>query len=271
MAVISASILDADFSRLRAEVERVRDAGIDAFSLDVMDGHFVPRITFGEYVVAQIRNWVDVPLEVHLMVAEPEKWIQRMCDAGADLILFHLEATDDPMRIVEHVRSERRSVGVALRAETPIDDLSDELLQALDVVNLVSVPIGFGGGRSAPDTFTRLALLRERADAVARQLAIEVDGGVKADNAPRYVEAGADMLTVGTGIYHAPDETQAVKLLRAGTVGPADAAARRRLAPFLGLPSATPVDDEARRARLESLRVAQDVSTRVWDPLNSSR
>ena len=98
MAVIAASILDADFSQLQHEVTRVAEAGVDAFSLDVMDGHFVPRVTFGEDVVALVRDWIDVPIEVHLMVDEPERWIQKICDAGADMVLFHLEATSRPTR-----------------------------------------------------------------------------------------------------------------------------------------------------------------------------
>ena len=271
MAVISASILDADFSRLKEEVELVAQAGVDAFSLDVIDGHFAPRITFGSYVVALVRNWVDLPIEAHLMVDLPERLVQEMCDAGADLILFHLEATDDARRIVEHVRSEGRCVGVAVKEDTPIDAISDELLAAVDVVNLLSVPIGFGGSPSSPDTLERIAYLRRRADALGVSLGIEVDGGVKPTNAGGYVVAGADMLTVGTGIYHAADPVEAVRTLAASTAGPADVAARSRLRAFLDTPSSMPRDDAARRARLEELRLAQDIPRRVWDPLRLPR
>lgn len=237
MAVISASILDADFSRLQEEVERVADAGVDAFSLDVIDGHFAPRISFGDTVVALVRKWIVLPIEVHLMVEQPERFVQSMCDAGADLILFHLEATDDAKGVVEHVRSEGRCVGVAVKEDTPIDELTDELLAEVDVVNLLSVPIGFGGSPSAPDTLERIAGLRGRADARGLSLGIEVDGGVKPDNAGSYVEAGADMLTVGTGIYRAADAVQAVRTLETATAGPADAVARRRLQAFLDAPA----------------------------------
>ena len=271
MAVISASILDADFSRLQEEVERVAEAGVDAFSLDVIDGHFAPRITFGDYVVALVRNWIMLPIEVHLMVERPERLVQRMCDAGADMILFHLEATDEAESIVEHVRGEGRCVGVAVKEDTPIDAISDELLGAVDVVNLLSVPIGFGGSPSAPDTLERIAKLRRRADVLGITLGIEVDGGVKPTNAGGYVEAGADMLTVGTGIYHAADPAEAVRTLASSTAGPADAASRSRLQAFLDTPSRAPRDDAARRARLEERRVAQDIPQRVWDPLHSPR
>jgi ribulose-phosphate 3-epimerase len=266
MAVIAASILDADFSRLRSEVARVADAGVDAFSLDVMDGHFVPRLTFGEFLVAQIRSWVGLPIEVHLMVEGPATWVQRMADAGADMIMFHFEATAEPLEVVARIRAERRAVGLAVRLDTPVDALSAELLSAVDVVNLVAVPLGWGGNASAAETFDRIAALRARIDEIGAETAIEVDGGVKPDNAVRYAEAGADMLTSGTGIYHADDVDQAVSTLRAATGGRADAVARERLRPFLSMPSATPVDDAARRSRLEGLREALDIPTRVWDP-----
>ena len=237
MAVISASILDADLGHLRSEVERVADAGVDAFSLDVIDGHFAPRITFGENVVARVRDWIELPIEVHLMVEQPERFVEQMCDAGADLILFHVEATREADAIVERVRSGGRCVGVAIKEDTPLDAISDDLLECVDVVNLLSVPTGFGGNESAPDTLERIAELRSRADTVGTRLAIEVDGGVKPDNAPTYVEAGADMLTVGTGIYRADDPAAAVRSLLASTAGPADVDARARLRDFLGVPS----------------------------------
>lgn len=271
MAVISASILDADFSRLREEVERVAGAGVDAFSLDVIDGHFAPRISFGEYVVALVREWIALPIEVHLMVERPERLVERMCDAGADLVLFHLEATDDAPGIVERVRSEGRCVGLAVKEDTPIDAIPDELLRTVDVVNLLSVPIGFGGNPSAPDTLERIAYLRGRAETLGTALGIEVDGGVKPANAGGYVGAGADMLTVGTGIYHASDPVEAVRTLTSSTSGPADLAARARLRMFLDMPSRMPRDDGARVARLEALRRAQDIPRRVWDPQHGPR
>lgn len=271
MGIIAASILDADYSQLEHEVTRVAAAGVDAFSLDVMDGHFAPRITFGEYVVARVRNWTDLPLEVHLMVEHPETWVQVMCDAGADMIVFHLEATSSPFEVVEAIRAERRSVGVALTVDTAVEALPDDLLAAVDLVNLVAVPVGFGGNASAPDTLERVARLRERVEAIGSQTAIEVDGGVKPSNAHRYVAAGADMLTVGTGIYHAEDVDEAVAILHDSTRGPEDGRARARLRHFLSVPSSMPVDDAARRERLDTLREALDIPKNVWDPLTTAR
>jgi ribulose-phosphate 3-epimerase len=266
VAIITASILDADFARLEREVTRVAEAGVDAFSLDVMDGHFVGRLTFGEHVVARIRAWIDLPVEIHLMVDRPETWVQRMCDAGADMVVFHLEAADDPFDVVERVRAEQRSVGVALRNDTPVERIPADLLAAVDLVNLVAVPLGYGGSASAADTFERIAALRARVEGAGLRTGIEVDGGVKPSTATRYVEAGADVLTVGTGIYRAPDALEAVRTLRASTRD-GDERARARLERFLSVPSARPVDDAARRARLEAIRAGLDIPKRVWDPL----
>jgi ribulose-phosphate 3-epimerase len=237
MAVIAASILDADFGDLRYEVRRVAEAGVDAFSLDVMDGAFVPRATFGELLVGQIRSWVDRPLEVHLMVQDPASWVDRMAEAGADLVMFHLEATRDALAVIELIRRHGRVPGLAIRNDTPIRRIPDETLAAVDVVNLVAVRLGWGGSASAGDTFERIAELRARIDAAGLSTAIEVDGGIKPDNAAGYVGAGADMLTSGTGIYHAADPAEAVRTLKAATRGEADDAARRRLEPFLSVPS----------------------------------
>jgi ribulose-phosphate 3-epimerase len=242
MTVIAASILDADFGSLRHEIRRVADAGVDAFSLDVMDGAFVPRATFGELLVDQIRTWVDLPLEVHLMVRDPASWVERMTAAGADLVMFHLEAAPDPMAVVDLVRRHGRLPGLAVRNDTPIRDIPADLLAAVDVVNLVAVPLGWGGSASAGDTFDRIAELRARIDSTGGNTAIEVDGGVKPENATAYVDAGADMLTSGTGIYHAPDPVEAVRRLKESTRGPADEAARRRLRAFLAVPSRTPAE-----------------------------
>jgi ribulose-phosphate 3-epimerase len=260
MAVICASILDADYADLRGQIVRVADVGVDAFSLDVMDGRFVPRTTFGGELVRHVRGWVDLPLEVHLMVERPERWIGPMCDAGADMVVFHLEATDDPTRAIEAIRTRGRLAGMALDMRTPLDAITDEIIRALDLVNLVAVPLGFGGNASASDTLERIAELRRRVDRLGATMAIEVDGGVKPDNAVRYAEAGADMLTSGTGIYHATDLREAVAALRSTTTD-GDAQARARLQRFLARPSAPPRPDPTRRMELDELRTALEVPT----------
>src|SRR5262249_5323805 len=157
---------------------------------------FVPRVTFADYVVALVRNWIELPIEAHLMVEAPERLIQKICDAGADMVVFHVEATSKHQEIVRRIRNEGRCVGLAVKEDTPLGTIPDELFSSIDLVNLLSVPIGFGGNPSAPDTFDRIRVLRERAALVNPSLAIEVDGGVKPTNAAEYVAAGADMLTV---------------------------------------------------------------------------
>jgi ribulose-phosphate 3-epimerase len=231
----------------------------------VIDGHFVPRLTFG---VPWSRDRTDRPSDRdHLMVERPEGWVPDA--TRAPTWWCSTEATHDPLDVVERIRAERRAAGVAVRHDTPLADLTDELLGAVDLVNLVAVPLGFGGSASADDTFERIAALRARLDGAGLRTGIEVDGGVKPSTAARYAGAGADMLTVGTGIYHAPDVAEAVKTLRASTA--ADDTARERLERFLSVPSSSPVDDAARRARLDALRADLDIPKRVWDPLTSAR
>ena len=258
MAVICASILDADYADIRGEIVRVARAGVDAFSLDVMDGRLVPRTTFGDELVKHVRGWVDLPLEVHLMVEEPERWIEPMCDAGADMVVFHLEATQDQLGVIETIRARGRCAGMALDQRTPIDAISDDVIGALDLVNLVAVPLGFGGNASASDTLDRIRELRARVDALGATMAIEVDGGVKPDNASGYAEAGADMLTSGTGIYHAPDIEQAVATLRSST-SDGDERAKQRLERFLAKPSSPSGADPRRRMELDELRRSFEV------------
>lgn len=258
MAIIAASILDADFANLQSEVNRVVRAGVDMFTLDIMDGRFAPRITFGDYIVACIRNWVDVPLEVHLMIDEPERSVENFLDVGVDLVVFHLEATKRHREIISAVRERDRAVGMALLSDTPVERVF-EWVGDLDVVNFLAVPVGFGGQKSAPDTLDRIQRLRRFAEGVNPNLVIEVDGGVKPSNAAAYVEAGADMLTVGTGIYHAPDVNEAVRLLHETTAGPRDKLARKRGDATLNRRPFT-AEEKARQARrLRELEEQLDV------------
>jgi ribulose-phosphate 3-epimerase len=264
-----ASILDADYSCLRSEIERVDKAGVDAFTLDIMDGRFVERFTFGDQLAAKIREWTSLPIEVHLMVSEPAGWARRFCDAGADMILFHLEATSNPMEVIDVVRSEGRSVGIALLSETPVSALDLRLLESVDTINFLAVPVGFGGAPPANNTLDRIQELRARCDEEGVDVAIEVDGGVKPNNACEFAQVGTDLLTVGTGIYHADDLASAMRELRAcADTGDVDGA-RRRLDLFLSRPSRQPRNDPERRERLEEIRSALDIPAQSWDPKNA--
>lgn len=252
MAIIAASILDADFTKLQFEIERVDQAGVDMFSLDVMDGTFAPRISFGDYVVARIRELTELPLEVHLMIENPERSLESFLDVGADLVTFHVEATKRHSEIISLLRRRNRAVGLAVLAETPVESVFD-WVEELDVVNFLAVPVGFGGQQSAPNTLERIEQLRRFAEDTNPNLVIEVDGGVKPHNAIEYVRAGADMLTVGTGIYHAPDVEAAVRNLRKGTAGYEDQIARKRGACFLQRQPRTAEDEKRRIDRLRQL------------------
>ena len=232
MAIIAASILDADFGNLKYEIDRVVRAGVDMFTLDIMDGSFAPRITFGDYVVACIRGWTDLPLEVHLMIEEPERSLENFLDSGVDLVVFHLEASKRHGDIISAVHERNRAVGMAVLATTPVERVFD-WVRELDVVNFLTVPVGFGGQKSAPDTIQRIKSLRQFAKDVNPDLVIEVDGGIKPHNAAEHAAAGADMLTVGTGIYHAPNAEEAVRQLREETAGTLDGLARQRGSAFL--------------------------------------
>jgi ribulose-phosphate 3-epimerase len=258
MAIIAASILDADFGNLEHEIARVARAGVDMFTLDVIDGWFAPRLTFGDYAVACVRGWTDLPLEVHLMIEEPERSFEKFLDCGVDLVMFHLEATRRHGDIISAVHEQNRAVGMALLSATPVEFVFD-WVHALDVVNFLSVPVGFGGNKSAPDTTQRIKRLREFAQNVNPDLVIEVDGGVKPYNAVDYVEAGADMLTVGTGIYHAPSAEDAVRQLRENTAGPKDELARRRGSKFLNRRALSAEEEHRRDRRLRDLRDSLDM------------
>lgn len=255
MTIIAASILDADFSNLKSEVNRADAAGVDMFTLDIMDGHFAPRITFGDYVVSQVRSWTNLPIEAHLMLERPENWVDRFVDVGVDLVVFHVEATSQHRKIIDSLRIRGVAVGMALLSSTPVDTVYP-WIEDLDVVNFLAVPVGFGGQSSAPDTFDRVRKLRTTAESRHPGLVIEVDGGVKPTNADEYVNAGADMLTVGTGLYHAPDLGRAVSGLRERTGISQPDRGHVLLSTLRARREATPIDHEAalRAARLVGAR-----------------
>ena len=227
MSAIAASILNANYSNLREEIETVDNAGADMFTLDVMDGRFVPTITFGDYVVARVREWTALPIETHLMVEDPLNWIDLMADAGADVITFHVEATEAPEAVIERIRARDRSVGIAIDLTTSVE-AAIPLLPLVDLVNLLAVPAGFGGQTFHPETHSRIARVREAARQEGTEIAIEVDGGIKVENAREVATAGGDILVVGTGIYRSLDRQSAVRRFKE-EVGVADAVTARLL------------------------------------------
>jgi ribulose-phosphate 3-epimerase len=214
MTLIAPSILSADFGRLADEVARISAAGADLIHVDVMDGHFVPNLTIGPPVVAAIRKAARVPLDVHLMIEEPDRWIDAYADAGAARITVHAEACTHLHRVVEAIRHAGRSPGVALNPATPLDGLR-YVLDLVDMVLVMSVNPGFGGQAFIPQVVDKIRALRADAETRGLDLDIEVDGGIKVDNVDVVAAAGANVIVSGSGIFGAgPDYTATIAAMR---------------------------------------------------------
>lgn len=198
---IAPSILTADFGNLAAQVRDADEAGVDLIHLDVMDGTFVPNISFGPSIVAAVRQATTLELDVHLMVQEPERYIADFAKAGADYISVHVEATRHPHRAVQLIKEQGKKAGLVLNPGTPLS-AAEALLEELDMVLLMSVNPGFGGQTYIPATAARVRKLRELRDALNPSCVIEIDGGVKANNIAMIGEAGVDIAVVGSAIYN---------------------------------------------------------------------
>jgi ribulose-phosphate 3-epimerase len=213
--VVAPSILSADFLRLGDEVRAVDVAGADWIHVDVMDGRFVPNITIGPLVVAAVRRATAKPLDVHLMIAEPERWVADFAKAGADHILVHAEtsSTSHLHRVLGQIRDLGKKAGAVLNPATPPDAL-DYVLPLCDVILVMSVNPGFGGQKFIPEVIPKIRALRQACDARGLHPWIEVDGGINAETAPLVIAAGADALVAGNAVYSAPDYEAAIAALR---------------------------------------------------------
>jgi len=199
---LAPSILSADFARLGEQVAEATKAGADYIHIDVMDGHFVPPITIGAPVVAAIRKWTDLPLDVHLMIEAPEKQINQFAEAGADIITVHIEACPEIKQIVSVIKSLGVKVGVSLNPETPLSAIT-EILPSLDLVLVMTVNPGYGGQPFIEATLEKIAKLRAELDAKGLAAELEVDGGINAKVAPKVVKAGARVLVAGAAVFAA--------------------------------------------------------------------
>jgi len=198
---LAPSILSADFSRLGEQVAETTKAGADYIHIDVMDGRFVPQITIGAPVVAAIRPWTNLPLDVHLMIEAPESQISQFIDAGADIITVHIEACPHIHRAVQTIREARVKAGVAINPDTSIDTVMD-VLPSLDLVLLLTVNPGFGGQTFIEAVLDKVAQLRAELDRKNLNTELEVDGGINAEVAPRVVRAGARALAAGSAVFN---------------------------------------------------------------------
>ena len=216
---IAPSILSADFSRLGEQVAEAAQAGADYIHVDIMDGQFVPNLTIGAPVVKAIRRWTDVPLDVHMMVAEPDRFIPDFVDAGADTLTVHAEAATHLHRVVHQVKEAGVRVGVAINPATPANVL-DSLLPDLDQVLVMTVNPGFGGQSFIHSTVRKISRVRAWLDDAGLGAELEVDGGINAATAPIAVSAGARVLVAGSAIFN-PDFSVAdsIATLRSSLVG----------------------------------------------------
>jgi len=213
MKKIAPSILSADFSRLGEEIAAIEAAGADYVHIDVMDGHFVPNITIGPLIVEAVRRVTTLPLDVHLMIADPDRYIASFAEAGADIIVVHAEATNHLHRTVQLIKSLGKRAGVSLNPATPLNAL-DYVLEDLDLVLLMTVNPGFGGQSFIEGCIPKIQALRGIMDRRGIEAELEVDGGVKTDNIARIAHAGADVFVAGSAVFNSPDYAATIAELK---------------------------------------------------------
>lgn len=200
MLILSPSILAADFSILGSQIKDVEESGVPYLHIDVMDGLFVPSISFGMPVISSIRKASNIIFDVHLMIVEPERYIDEFAACGADIITFHLEATKQPDLVIQKIRGFGKKVGITIKPSTPVETIFP-YMGLLDMVLVMTVEPGFGGQSYIPDSTSRISKIRKFADDNKLQTDIQVDGGITADNVRTVLDAGANVVVAGSAIF----------------------------------------------------------------------
>ncbi len=214
MALIAPSMLSSNFLKLEHEIQMINHSEADWFHLDVMDGRFVPNITFGAPVIAAMKKAAKKTFDVHLMIVEPEKYFEDFAKAGADILSVHYEASPHLHRNIQAMKALGMKAGVAINPHTPVSVLED-VLPDIDLVCMMSVNPGFGGQKFIPQTLKKIAALRQMIQATGSKALIEIDGGVTLDNAQTIIAAGADVLVAGNTVFSADNPKEMIARLKA--------------------------------------------------------
>lgn len=200
--IISPSLLSADFGNLKADCEMINKSEAEWLHIDVMDGSFVPNISFGFPVMEAVKKYCTKPLDVHLMIVHPEKYVKRFAEAGADIITFHYETVENPLEVIEMIRAEGVKVGITINPDVPVSVL-EPYVDKVDLVLLMTVFAGYGGQKFIEESYNRIAGLRKMIDQKNAQCVIQVDGGVNINNAKKLFDTGVNVLVAGSAVFNA--------------------------------------------------------------------